>query len=216
MLKKVFDTLNEFYGCQNWWPAEDEFEIIVGAVLTQNTNWRNVEKSLNMLKKSEAMSPEKILALSDQTLEELIYSSGFYRVKTKRLKAVCRFLVSKFDGHLEKMKSVDLVMSRELLLNTKGIGPETADDILLYALGQPIFVVDAYARRIFSRVGVGPSRDEYEAWQKFFMNNLPSDVFLYKQFHALIVRLGKDHCKPQPLCNECPIIEHCSYYKKAA
>ena len=216
MLKKVFDTLNEFYGCQNWWPAEDEFEIIVGAVLTQNTNWRNVEKSLNMLKKSEVMSPEKILALPDQALEELIYSSGFYRVKTKRLKAVCRFLVNKFDGHLEKMKSVSLVLSRELLLNIKGIGPETADDILLYALGQPIFVVDGYARRIFSRVGIGPSGDEYEAWQKFFMNNLPIDVFLYKQFHALIVRLGKDHCKPQPLCNECPIIDYCSYYKKTA
>ena len=213
MLVRIFDALNKYYGYQNWWPAEDEFEIVVGSVLTQNTNWRNVEQSLRALKKSGIMSPEKILALSDQELQRLIYSSGFYKVKTRRLKAVCSLLMNEFDGQIHKMKSIGLLQSRELLLNTNGIGPETADDILLYVLGLPIFVVDTYSKRIFSRVGIGPSEDKYEVWQNFFMDNLPKDAGLYAQFHALIVRLGKDHCRSKPICNGCPIFEYCSFCK---
>ena len=212
-MTRIFDALNKDYGYQNWWPAEDEFEIVVGSVLTQNTNWRNVEQSLRALKKSGIMSPEKILALSDQELQRLIYSSGFYKVKSGRLKAVCSLIVNRFDGQIHKMKSIGLLQSRELLLNTNGIGPETADDILLYALGLPIFVVDTYSRRIFSRVGIGPSEDKYEVWQNFFMDNLPKDAELYAQFHALIVRLGKDHCKSGPICSGCPIFEYCSFCK---
>ena len=213
MLVQIFDALNKCYGYQNWWPAEDEFEIVVGSVLTQNTNWRNVEQSLRALKKSGIMSPEKILALSDQELQRLIYSSGFYKVKTRRLKAVCSLIMNEFDGQIHKMKSIGLLQSRELLLNTNGIGPETADDILLYVLGLPIFVVDTYSKRIFSRVGIGPSEDKYEVWQNFFMDNLPKDAGLYAQFHALIVRLGKDHCRSKPICNGCPIFEYCSFGK---
>ena len=213
MLVQIFDALNKCYGYQNWWPAEDEFEIVVGSVLTQNTNWQNVEQSLRALKESGLMSPEKILALSDQELQRLIYSSGFYKVKTRRLKAVCSLIMNEFDGQIHKMKSIGLLQSRELLLNTNGIGPETADDILLYVLGLPIFVVDTYSKRIFSRVGIGPSEDKYEVWQNFFMDNLPKDAGLYAQFHALIVRLGKDHCRSKPICNGCPIFEYCSFCK---
>lgn len=214
MVGRIFEILNEYYGCQNWWPAENEFEIVVGSVLTQNTNWQNVEKSLNALKGSGVMSPEKILALSDVKLQQLIYSSGFYRIKTKRLKAVCNLLVDRFDGQVLNMKSTDLLRSRELLLDTNGIGPETADDILLYVVGQPVFVVDTYSCRIFSRVGIGPSGHTYDVWQEFFMDNLPNDVGLFKQFHALIVRLGKEHCKAIPKCKGCPIYQYCSYPKK--
>ena len=121
MVGRIFEILNEYYGCQNWWPAENEFEIVVGSVLTQNTNWQNVEKSLNALKGSGVMSPEKILALSDVKLQQLIYSSGFYRIKTRRLKAVCNLLVDRFDGQVLNMKSTDLLRSRELLLDTNGM-----------------------------------------------------------------------------------------------
>lgn len=210
LLNKIFFLLLNKFGPQNWWPAETVFEVIVGAILTQNTSWKNVEKAILNLKKSELLSPEKLSKLDDFELALLIKSAGFFNLKAKRLKNFLRFL-EKNSFDLETIKKIPNL--REELLKIKGIGKETADSILLYAFDIPYFVIDAYTKRIFSRIGFLDEKASYEDFQELFHNNLPKDIHLYNEYHALIVKLAKEYCRKRPLCYECPIKELCQYGK---
>jgi len=214
MLKKVFDTLFQAYGPQHWWPGETPFEVVIGAILTQNTSWTNVEKAINNLKQEELLTPTGIRDLETDELARLIRPSGYFNIKAKRLKAFITFLFDEFDGDLERMSSLDLKRLRHLLLEVKGIGPETADSILLYAGNYPVFVVDAYTRRIFSRLGILLEEHTYHQVQYFFMQNLERDVKLFNEYHALIVNHAKEHCRTKPICTGCPLRDMpCQYGK---
>lgn len=205
LLTKIYQTLYRAYGPQHWWPGETPFEVMVGAMLTQNTSWKNVEKAIAALKGKGVLHPEGIHQLRESTLASLIRSSGYYRIKARRLKAFVTFLLSEYQGDLEKMKKEELTTLREKLLHVNGIGPETADSILLYALQKPIFVVDAYTRRILSRHRIVSEKASYDDIQTLFMNHLPRDQKLYNEYHALLVHLGKNVCKKKPECDLCPI-----------
>lgn len=205
LLIKIFETLYRAYGPRHWWPAETPFEVMVGAILTQNTSWVNVEKAIRRLKDKNVLTVNRIHSLSQPRLAALIRSSGYYRLKSARLKAFVGYFVKEYNGDLKKMKRRGLVELREELLGVKGIGPETADSILLYGLEKPIFVVDAYTRRILSRHGIVPERASYEMIQCLFMNHLHRDLRLYNEYHALIVHLGKNVCKKRPECDRCPL-----------
>ena len=197
---KIYQKLLSNFGKQNWWPSitGSKFEIAVGAILTQNTNWQNVEKAIDNLIKNKVLSKDKIKKTDTRKLSALIKSSGYYNQKARKLKAFVSF-------------SGDI--TRENLLKIWGIGPETADSILLYAYNKPYFVIDAYTKRIFSRLGLIET-DDYEEIREFFEKNLPRDLKIYKEFHALIVKLGKIHCRNKPLCKECPLLKYCKYNKK--
>lgn len=195
----------EAYGPQHWWPGDSPFEIIVGAILTQNTNWTNVEKAILNLKKADLLSPLHFRNVNEGELAELIRPSGYFNIKAKRLKAFIEFLFKHYKGDLDAMFSQDLKKIRNTLLEVKGIGPETADSILLYAGNYPTFVVDAYTKRIFSRLAILQEEHTYHQVQDYFMEHLEEDVPLYNEYHALIVRHGKDHCKTRPLCKGCPL-----------
>jgi endonuclease-3 related protein len=210
MLLKIYDRLLEYFGPRHWWPAETEFEIIVGAILTQQTSWKNVEKAIKNLKNENLLEPKKLFKLSTSRLETLIKPCGFYKVKTIRLRSFLKFFIENFDGNLEKMFDKNLNELREELLSVHGIGLETCDSILLYAGGKPVFVVDAYTFRLCKRYPIINSRD-YEEVRNFFEKNLPKDVNLFKEFHALIVELGKNYCKTKPLCEKCPLREGCKH-----
>ncbi len=206
---RIYSTLFSHFGRQKWWPASGgfkpaEWEICVGAILTQNTSWNNVEKALANLKKERIIAPEDIINIEIKKLEELIRPSGFFSQKTKRLKEFAKFVLS-FEN-FEKFKEK---VTREKLLAVKGIGPETADSILLYACGRPVFVVDAYAKRIFYRLGIIENNLNYEDIKNFFEKNLPRDTKLYNEFHALIVGHGKTICKKEPLCSQCTLEKMC-------
>jgi endonuclease III related protein len=209
----VYDAMLAGMGRQEWWHMErgfspKEFEVCVGAILTQNTNWKNVEKALHLMKGKGMTTPEYILSAGTKELEEAIRPSGFYKQKAERLKLFSQF-VEGFGGFQEFSKSV----TRDELLKLKGIGPETGDSMLLYALGRPVFVIDAYTRRIFTRLGF-PSRKGYEEWRKFFEENLPRDAQLYKEFHALIVEHAKRLCRKEPLCGECFMRGKCAHGRR--
>ena len=210
--KYHFKNLETKYSLKDWWPAQSEFEIMVGAILTQNTSWNNVEKAITNLKGSINLDPTSILAAPHEFLETLIHPSGYYKVKTRRLKALCTLLVNEFDGSTSKMKQLPWREIRAMLLGVNGIGPETADDILLYALHKPVFVIDQYTIRIFSRLGFNPSSDSYEGWQQFFMQSLPNDVDLFKNYHALIIIHAKNLCRKTPICEPCPLKKDCNHY----
>ena len=201
----IYELLDAYFGDLHWWPGDSPFEIIVGAILTQNTAWRNVEKAIGNLKLNGRLSPEGILMTDDHILSDLIRSSGYHHVKARRLKSFVRYLYEKYDGSLNIMFSEDLGTLRKNLLAVKGIGEETADSILLYAGGNPIFVVDTYTRRILERHGIIPGGDTYADIQNLFMNHLPRSVPLYNQFHALLVNTGKYFCKRTPRCDGCPL-----------
>jgi endonuclease III related protein len=205
ILIKIYRTLYKTYGPRHWWPGETSFEVMLGAILTQNTSWRNVEKAIQRLKGKGVLNPERIYRLKKSQLASLIKSSGYYRIKADRLKAFVNFLYEEFDGELKKMKKERLEELREKLLGVKGIGPETADSILLYGLKKPIFVVDAYTRRILSRHRMISEKASYEEVQKLFMGHLPQDEKLFNEYHALFVHLGKTLCKKIPKCDICPI-----------
>jgi len=205
ILLEIFHRLYSRFGPQGWWPAETPFEVFVGAILTQNTAWNNVEKAISNLKAHGLMDPMALLRVDTRTLEELLRPTGYYRIKARRLKDAVAFLVEEFSGDMEKMARAPLEEVRPRLLQLKGIGPETADSILLYACEKPIFVVDAYTRRILGRHGIVDPRIGYEPLQTLFMEHLPRDVDLYKEYHALLVRLGKTHCRPKPRCEGCPL-----------
>lgn len=208
-LAAIYDRLYEAYGPQGWWPAETPFEVMVGAILTQAASWRNVERAIANLKAAGLLSPEALAAVPEEELARLIRPAGYFNVKARKLKALMALIMGPFQGDLERLLSHPPRELRQLLLATYGIGPETADSILLYAAGQPYFVVDAYTVRVFRRLELGPERDSYDAWQSFFMAHLPRDAALYNEYHALIVRHGKDVCRTRPLCPACPLRELC-------
>jgi len=210
MLLKIYDRLLEYFGPRHWWPAETEFEIIVGAILTQQTTWKNVEKAIKNLKNENLLEPKKLFLLPIKRLETLIKPCGFYKVKTIRLRSFLKFFIENFDGNLEKMFDKNLNELREELLSVHGIGLETCDSILLYAGEKPVFVVDAYTFRLCERYPIINSRD-YEEVRNFFEKNLLKDVNLFKEFHALIVELGKNYCKTKPLCEKCPLLGGCKH-----
>lgn len=207
ILLDIFEKLHQRYGPQYWWPGQTRFEIIVGAILTQNTNWGNVEKAIINLKNAECLSPEKLHALGVDQLAQLIRPAGYFNIKAQRLKNFLDWLFEKHDGSLEGVEQMSLYDLRQELLNIKGIGPETADSICLYAFEKPIFVVDAYTGRIFGRHQLIENPATYEDIQNLFQSNLENDVKLFNEYHALLVRLGKEHCKPRPRCEDCPLEE---------
>jgi endonuclease-3 related protein len=205
LLVEIFDKLLNVFGPRHWWPGDTPFEIMVGAILTQNTSWVNVEKAIQRLKERQVLTASGIHQLKKSELAPLIRSSGYFRIKADRLKALVRFLLEEYEGKLVKMEKESLGTLREKLLSVKGIGPETADSILLYALGKPIFVVDAYTKRILSRHGMIPGNASYSEIQDLFMDNLPLDKELFNEYHALLVHLGKTSCKKNPKCAICPL-----------
>ncbi len=206
----VFERLLGRYGPQNWWPAETPFEMAVGAILTQATAWRNVERALGNLKSRGLLDPFLLSRISEEELWELLRPSGFFREKARRVRAFANFLVERYEGSLEKLLSKSAEEARAELLSLPGIGEETADSILLYAGGKPVFVVDSYARRIFSRLGVDAAGRSYKDFQAFFMNNLPLDARIFSEYHALLVRHGKEVCRKKPLCERCCLEDLCS------
>jgi endonuclease III related protein len=205
ILMRIYQTLYQAYGPRHWWPGETSFEVMVGAILTQNTSWRNVEKAIQKLKGKGVLNPEGIHHLKRSELARLIKSSGYYRIKTDRLKSFIDFLFEEYNGNIKKMGRERLEELRGKLLGVKGIGPETADSILLYGLKKPIFVVDAYTKRILSRHGLISEKASYEEVQKLFMGHLPCDGKLFNEYHALLVYLGKTVCKKIPRCELCPL-----------
>jgi endonuclease-3 related protein len=206
-LMKIYRLLFKAYGPQHWWPGESPFEVMVGAILTQNTSWKNVEKSIHQLKEKGVLHPEGILRLKESELASLIRSSGYFRIKAKRLKAYVNFMFEEFGGKIEKMRKIRLEGMRERLLSVNGVGPETADSILLYGLEKPIFVVDAYTKRVLLNHEMIPEKASYEEVQDLFMKNLPSGVKVFNEYHALLVHIGKWVCKKAPKCDICPLKE---------
>ncbi len=203
---EIYDRLLSHLGPSHWWPGESPLEIMVGAVLTQNTAWSNVEKAIHRIKKEDGLSAVVLSTMDETILSEWIRPTGYYRLKAKRLKNVMTFLVNQFSGRAEKMQARPLEVLRQQLLEVNGIGPETADSILLYALGLPSFVVDAYTHRIFSRHQLVPEDIGYEDLRAYFMDRLPLAPVLYNEYHALLVRLGKEYCKKnKPQCEQCPL-----------
>ncbi len=208
IIYQIFLTLYEFYGRQHWWPAETKLEVIIGAILTQNTSWQNVEKAILNLKKRRLIDINKLSTIRDSDLAALIRPSGFFNIKTKRLKAIINFLKDNYAGKLSIIKRESLKILRPKLLNVYGIGKETADSILLYGFDKPIFVVDKYTKRILTRHKLITDNADYDTIQQFFMLNLPQNhqrIKIYKEYHALLVRLSKDFCRTKPLCESCPI-----------
>lgn len=206
ILLDIYGRLSRHFGPQKWWPADTKFEIIIGAILTQNTAWSNVERAIKNLKKEKVLSPEKLYRFKTSSLSRLIRPSGYYNVKAKRIKSFLEFLFKDYKGSLKKMFNEDLPVLRQKLLAVNGIGPETADSILLYAAGKPVFVVDAYTKRIFSRHGFVRPDSQYHHVQRLFSENLKADAGLFNEYHALIVELGKNICKKtKPRCEQCPV-----------
>lgn len=201
----MIDRLSEHYGPTHWWPGDSPFEVAIGAILTQNTAWSNVEKAIDQLKRAHLLTPRRMLEAPVEMLEMAIRSSGYYRQKAERLRIFCRFLQDQYQGRMSHMATRPLAELRAALLELKGIGPETADDILLYACEKPIFVVDAYTRRIFHRCGLTPEIISYDALQQLVHASVPSEVRVYKEFHGLIVWTGKDFCRKTPHCSGCPL-----------
>lgn len=204
-LLDIYKLLYNQFGKQRWWPGETPFEVIVGAILTQNTAWGNVEKAIGNLKRGGHLSPKALYILPSPKLAKLIRPSGYFNIKAKRLKEFMKFLLKEYNGSLDKMFSTELSELRQRLLEVKGIGPETADSILLYAGNYPIFVIDAYTKRILSRHKLITDGIDYHSLQRLFMESLPQDVDLFNEYHALIVRVGKEFCNTKPHCGECPL-----------
>jgi len=201
----IYQKLYKAYGPRHWWPGETPFEVMVGAILTQNTSWKNVEKAIERLKAKGLLVPARIHDISESSLASLIRPSGYFRIKAKRLKAFVNFLFEKYGGDLKKMKKTGLIQLRRELLGVNGIGPETADSILLYGLKKPIFVVDAYTRRILSRHDIVSEKASYDEIQRLFMDHLLHDEERFNEYHALLVHLGKNVCKKRPDCERCPL-----------
>lgn len=202
----IYRKLYSYFGRQHWWPAKTRFEVMVGAILTQNTSWSNVERAINNLKQHRLLGPRKLYRLPQDRLALLIKSVGYYNIKAKRLKEFLKFLFKYYKGSVQQMLPVDTPDLRRQLLSVNGIGPETADSILLYALDKPVFVVDAYTKRILSRHRLIPEGADYDTTQDLFTRNLKKDRRLFNEFHALFVKLGKDIClKSKPRCDICPL-----------
>jgi endonuclease-3 related protein len=205
LLEELYQRLWEAFGPQNWWPADTPFEVAVGAILTQNTNWGNVSRAITALKGHDLLEPQALHDLPETELARLIRPAGYYNVKARRLKNFLDFLAANYQNSMARLAGADLASLRPALLGIKGVGPETADSILLYALAKPTFVVDAYTFRILSRHGLIAEACPYEELRQLFMEHLPAQAPLYQEYHALLVRLGKEWCRPQPRCATCPV-----------
>jgi len=205
-LLKIYQKLYEAFGPQHWWPGKTPLEIAIGAILTQNTNWGNVEKAIDNLKKQNALSARVIHKMPVRLLSELIRPSGYFNIKAKRLKSFIDFLMNDYHGSMKKMKNEYLYLLREKLLGINGIGPETADSIILYALEKPVFVIDTYTKRVLSRHGIMNHEKSYDEFQELFYSALKKDMKLFNEYHALFVNLGKTFCKlNKPICDKCPL-----------
>lgn len=209
---EIYRQLYKHFGPLEWWPAESPFEVVIGAILTQNTAWTNVEMAIQNLRRANSLTPAAIAGLSTESLELLIRPAGFFRQKALRLKTLSSHLLTEWQGDLIKLCAGPLDEARERLLALSGVGPETADSILLYAVNRPSFVVDAYTRRIFERLGLLKGDEPYETIRDLFMNGLPEDTQLFNEYHAQIVELAKSCCyKRKPACGDCPIAASCCY-----
>ncbi len=208
---KIYKKLLQQHGKQYWWPADSEFEVMVGAILTQNTAWTNVEKAINNLKSSNHLSEDAIISAKHSSLARLIKPSGYFNVKAKRLKSYCEWYLN--NGGYLQMKYWPTAKLRKALLQVNGVGHETADDILLYAFKRPVFVIDAYTRRIFSRLGHMKGDEVYDDLRTCFETQLPESKKLFAEYHSLIVQHGKHICKPNPDCNACSLFSSCVYKK---
>jgi len=212
-LDELYDALMARFGPQHWWPAQSPFEVMVGAVLTQNTNWGNVERAIAAIRAADALDPHRLFALPIERLEELLRPAGYFRVKAKRLRNLLTWFLDRHAGDVEAARRrrggesdrARAIALRDELLAVNGVGPETADSIVLYAFDLPTFVVDTYTRRVLQRHGIIGSESDYEGIRGLFETALPREVALYKEWHALLVMAGKHHCKPSPKCDGCPL-----------
>lgn len=205
ILQNIYQKLFDYYGPQNWWPAQSTFEMMVGAILTQNTSWQNVKKALENLKKAQMLDAFLLHKLEAADLAPLIQSAGYFNVKSKRLKNLIHFLVNEYEVDFSRMREESLSTLREKILSVKGVGPETADSILLYGLEKLIFVIDQYTYRVLTRHDLVSEEADYQEMQDFMMKNLPEDIKLYNEYHALLVRVGNQFCKPKAQCEQCPL-----------
>ena len=205
-IHEIYSVLYKSYGPQHWWPGDTPFEIAVGAILTQNTNWKNVEKAINNLKAASVLEPAALYKLPIAKLADYIKPAGYFNIKAGRLKNFLNWLCDSYSGELANLEKISTSTLREELLAVKGIGPETADSILLYALDRPVFVVDTYTARLAVRHNlIDESSCNYHELQETFASSLDRDQKLFNEFHALIVAVGKDYCRPRPLCDLCPL-----------
>jgi endonuclease III related protein len=203
---EIYALLHDHFGPQEWWPGDSPFETMIGAVLTQNTNWENVRKAITNLKEADVLSFPALSTLPIAELAQLIKPSGYFNIKAKRLTNLLRMIGERYEGRLELLLTEELTTARKALLAVNGVGPETADSILLYAANQPIFVIDAYTHRIFSRHHLIPEESDYHSIQEEFHDRLPAQSALFNEYHALIVALGKEYCrKKNPQCERCPL-----------
>lgn len=204
-LNQIYKLLLKAYGPQKWWPAESSLEVMVGAVLTQNTNWQGVEKAIANLKRVNLLDPHKLKAIPTEELSRLIKPAGYFNLKARRLKNLIGMVVEAYGGDLAAMGQTETAQLRQELLLVNGVGPETADSILLYAFHRPIFVVDTYTYRVTNRHALVEEEVNYQALQDFFMQHLPLDVDMFNEYHALLVKVGKLHCKRKARCEGCPL-----------
>ena len=211
-LQDIYQRLIANYGPQHWWPAQEPFEVITGAILTQSASWVNVEKAIANLKATGALLPEALRQLPLCEIARLIHSSGYYNAKARKLRAFADWLGEHCGDNLDRLFANDIEHLRHQLLSIHGIGEETADSIILYAANKPIFVIDAYTRRIVNRIGTVPDGNSYTAYQALFMENLPVDTRLFNEYHALLVCLAKKICRPRPICMQCCLNDICHFY----
>lgn len=211
-LRQIYTRLYRHYGPQHWWPGDTPFEIMVGAILTQNTAWTNVEKAMDNLKREKALNADTIIATRAQCLGTWLKPSGYFNIKATRLKNFCRWY--REQGGYTQLKRLDTHTLRSALLSVNGVGPETADDIVLYAFDRPVFVIDAYTRRMFSRLGFIDHDTGYEHLRSYFEHGLKPDAQMFNEYHALIVRHAKEVCKTRPLCETCCLARVCPGRRK--
>jgi len=211
-LLSIYRRLLAHFGPQHWWPAREPFEIIVGAILTQSAAWGNVEKAIANLRAAKALSPGALRRLPLSKLATLVHPCGYYNAKALKLKSFAYWLGNHYDDDLGRLFANDTYDLRQQLLSIHGIGQETADSIILYAANKPIFVIDAYTRRIINRIGLAPDRNSYAAYQALFMEHLPPDTGLFNEYHALLVCLGKNVCRSRPLCQQCCLNNICHFF----
>ncbi len=208
-LLEIYKQLSAHFGPRHWWPADGPFEMIVGAILTQNVSWRSVTSAIDNLKAAGLLSPEGLLAVDADELSPLLRPARYHIQKARKLQAFCRVVAAEHGGDLDAFLSRETGDLRSRLLDIYGIGPETADAIMLYAAGKAVFVIDAYTHRIFHRLGFFPEQISYQAMQAFFMEQLPPDIPLYNEYHALIDALGHHICTTRPHCDLCPVAGCC-------
>ncbi len=209
LIPRIYERLLRTYGPQGWWPADSSFEMMVGAVLTQACTWVNAARAIAALRSADALGPASILALPDQELARLVRPAGYFNAKARKLKALASFLMDRFGGDPAGMSQVPTGRLRQMLLSVHGVGEETADDILVYAANRPVFVVDAYTRRIAARLGLARKEVRYSELSSLFAGAMPEDAQVLGEFHALLVRHAKQTCRKSPRCDECTLVDLC-------